>query len=106
MTIKECLAQLSAEDLAYVKEYYESIRSFEVEPSATYEFDSEFRGYDGERIDAEITLSENHQIEDMFCTCGAGGLCVHLATMMFDMEERNTLFFSSYLAQQDLDVRA
>lgn len=39
MTIKECLAQLSAEDLDYVKEYYESILPFEVEPSATYEFD-------------------------------------------------------------------
>ena len=106
MTIKECLAQLSAEDLAYVKEYYESIRPFEVEPSATYEFDGEFRDPDGGRIDAEITLSEDHQIEDMFCTCGAGGLCVHLAAIMLDMEERNTLFFSSYLAQQDLDVRA
>ena len=106
MTIKECLAQLSAEDLAYVKEYCENIRPFEVNPSATYEFDGEFRNPDGERIDAEITLSEDHQIEDMFCTCGAGGLCVHLAAMMLDMEERNTLFFSSYLAQQDLDVRA
>ena len=106
MTIKECLAQLSAEDLAYVKEYYESIRSFEVEPSATYEFDGEFRGSDGERINAEITLSEDHQIEDMFCTCNADGLCVHLAAMLFDMEERDILFFSSYLAQQALDIRA
>ena len=106
MTIKECLAQLSTEDLTYVKQYYESIQPFEVEPSATYEFDGEFRGIDGERIDAEITLSEDHQIEDMFCTCGAGGLCVHLAAMMFDMEERNTLFFSSCLAQQDLNARA
>lgn len=106
MTIKECLAQLSAEDLAYVKEYYESIRPFEVEPSATYEFDGEFRGSDGERINAEITLSEDHQIEDMFCTCGTGGLCVHLATMMVDMEERNTLFFSSFLAQEDIKPRA
>ena len=106
MTIKECLAQLFAEDLAYVKEYYESIRPFEVEPSATYEFDGEFRSPDGERIDAEITLSEDHQIEDMFCTCGAGGLCVHLAAMMVDMEERNTLFFSSVLAQEDIKPRA
>lgn len=106
MTIKECLAQISAEDLAYVKEYYEGIRPFEVEPSATYEFAGEFRASAGERIDAEITLSENHQIEDMFCTCGAGGLCVHLTAMMFDMEKRNILFFSSYLAQQDLNVRA
>lgn len=106
MTIKECLAQISAEDLAYAKKYYESIRPFEVEPSATNEFGGEFRAPDGERIDAEITLSEDHQIEDMFCTCGAGGLCVHLAAMMFDMEERSTLLFSSCLAQQDLNVRA
>ena len=105
MTIRECLAQLSAEDLAYVKEYYESIRPFEVEPSSTYEFDGEFRSLDRERINAEITLSEDHQIEDMFCTCGAGGLCVHLATMMVDMEARNTLFFSICLAQQDLNFR-
>ena len=106
MTIKECLAQLSAEDLAYVKEYYEGIRPFEVKPSATYEFDGEFRGIEGERIGAEITLSEDHQIEDMFCSCSADGLCVHLAAMMFDMEERNTLFFSSFLAQEDIKPRA
>ena len=106
MTIKECLIQLSTEDLTYVKQYYESIQPFEVEPSATYEFDGEFRGIDGERIDAEITLSEDHQIEDMFCTCGAGGLCVHLAAMMFDMEERDTLFFSSYLARQKPEPHA
>ena len=106
MTIKECLAQLSAEDMAYIKEYCESIQPFEVEPSATYEFNGEFRGLDGECIRAEITLTEDHQIEDMFCICGAGGLCVHLAAMMFDMEERNTLFFSSCLAQQDLNARA
>ena len=60
MTIKECLAQLSSEDLAYVKEYYESIRPFEVEPSATYEFDGEFRGLVGERIRTEIAMSEDH----------------------------------------------
>ena len=114
MTIKECLAQLSAEDLAYVKEYCESIQPFEVEPSATYEFDGEFKDSEGERIGTEITLSgdfqinlnEDHTIDDMFCTCGAGGLCAHLAAMMFDMEERNILFFSSYLAQQDLNIRA
>ena len=105
MTIKECLTQLSAEDLTYVKEYCESIRPFEVEPSTTYEFNGEFSDLDGKRIGAEITLSEDHQIEDMFCTCGAGGLCVHLAAMMFDMEERSTLFFSSCLAQQNLNVR-
>ena len=106
MTIKECLAQLSAEDLAYVKEYCESIQPFEVEPSATYEFDGEFKDSEGERIGTEITLSGDFQIEDMICTCGAGGLCAHLAAMMFDMEERNILFFSSYLAQQDLNIRA
>ena len=106
MTIKECLAQLSAKKLAYIKEYCESIQPFEVEPSATYEFDGEFRGLDGERICAEITLSEDHQIEDMFCSCGTGGLCIHLAAMMFDIEERNTLFFSSCLAQQGLNPHA
>ena len=106
MTIKECLAQLSTEDLAYVKEYCESIQPYEVEPSVTCEFNGEFRGLNGERISVEITLSEDHQIEDMFCTCGAGGLCVHLAAMMFDMEERNTLFFSSFLAQEDIKPRA
>ena len=106
MTINKCSVQLSAEDLAYIKQYYESIQPFEVEPGATYEFDGEFRGLDGERIDAEITLSEDFQIEDMFCTCGAGGLCVHLAAMMVDMEERNTLFFSSVLAQEDIKPRA
>ena len=67
MTIKECLAQLSAEDLAYVKEYCESIQPFEVEPSATYEFDGEFKDSEGERIGTEITLSGDFQIEDMFC---------------------------------------
>lgn len=35
MTIKECLAQLSAEDLAYVKEYCESIQGIAIEGSAT-----------------------------------------------------------------------
>ena len=60
MTINECLVQLSAEDLAYVKEYYESIRPFEVEPSSTYEFDGEFRGLVGERIRTEIAMSEDH----------------------------------------------
>ena len=105
MTIKDCLTQLSAEDLTYVKEYCESIRPFEVEPSTTCEFNGEFSDLDGERIGAEITLSEDHQIEDMFCACGAGGLCIHLAAMMFDMEERSTLFFSSCLAQQNLNVR-
>ena len=105
MTIKECLAQLSAEDLAYVKEYCESIQPFRVLPSSTLEFDGQFNG-GGETIFTEINLNEDHTIDDMFCTCGAGGLCAHLAAMMFDMEERNILFFSSYLAQQDLNIRA
>ena len=60
MTIKECLAQLSAENLVHVKKYYESLRPFKVEPSATYEFDGEFRGLVGERIRTEIALSEDH----------------------------------------------
>ena len=94
MTIKECLAQLSAEDLAYVTEYCESIQPFEVEPSATYEFDGEFKDSEGERIGTEITLSGDFQIEDMFCTCGAGSLCVHLAAMMYDMVERDTIRLS------------
>lgn len=30
----------------------------------------------------------------MLCTCGAGTLFVHLATMMYDMVERNTIRLS------------
>ena len=106
MTIHGILKSLSAKELALTKRYYESIQRFEVQPSDTYEFDAEFPAEDGERIIAEITLDENAEIEDLYCTCGAGNLCVHLAAMMFDMEERNILFFSSYLAQQDLNIRA
>lgn len=94
MTIHEILKSLSAEDLALTKRYYESIQPFAVQPSDTYEFDVEFSAEDGERIIAEITLDENAEIEDLYCTCGAGGLCVHLAAMMYDMEERKTVFFS------------
>ena len=94
MTIQEILKSLSVEDLALTKRYYESIQPFEVQPSDTYEFDAEFPAEDGERIIAEITLDENAEIEDLYCTCRAGGLCVHLAAMICDMEERKTVFFS------------
>ena len=30
---------------------------------------------------------------------GAGGLCVHLAAMMCDMEERKTVFFSGRMQE-------
>ena len=33
------------------------------------------------------------------CTCRAGGLCVHLAAMMCDMEERKTVFFSGRMQE-------
>lgn len=39
-------------------------------------------------------MEENAEIEDLYCTCRAGSLCVHLAAMMYDMEERKTVFFS------------
>jgi len=39
-------------------------------------------------------LDENAEIEDLYCTCGAGNLCVHLAAMMFDMVERDTIQLS------------
>lgn len=94
MTIHGILKSLSAKELALTKRYYESIQRFEVQPSDTYEFDAEFPAEDGERIIAEITLDENAEIEDLYCTCRAGGLCVHLAAMMCDMEERKTVFFS------------
>ena len=42
----------------------------------------------------EINLNEDHTIDDMFCTCGAGSLCVHLAAMMYDMVERDTIRLS------------
>ena len=94
MTIQEILKSLSVEDLALTKRYYEGIQPFEVQPSDTYEFDAEFPAEDGEHIIAEITLDENAEIEDLYCTCRAGGLCVHLAAMICDMEERKTVFFS------------
>ena len=94
MTIYEILKSLSAEDLALTKRYYESIQPFEIQPSDTYEFNAEFPAEDGERIIAEITLDENAEIEDLYCTCCADGLCIHLAAMMYDMEEHKTVFFS------------
>ena len=81
MTIHGILKSLSAKELALTKRYYESIQRFEVQPSDTYEFDAEFPAEDGERIIAEITLDENAEIEDLYCTCGAGNLCVHLAVV-------------------------
>ena len=94
MTIHKILKSLSAEDLALTKRYYESIQPFEVQPSDTYEFDAEFPAEDGERIIAEITLDENAEIKDLYCTCRAGGFCVHLVAMMYDMDEHKTVFFS------------
>lgn len=94
MTIHGILKSLSAKELALTKRYYESIQRFEVQPSDTYEFDAEFPAEDGERIIAEITLDENAEIEDLYCTCGAGNLCVHLAAMMFVMVERDTIRLS------------
>ena len=57
------------------------------------EFDGQFNG-DGETIFAEIDLNEDHTVDDVFCTCGAGGLCVHLTAMMYDMVERDTIRLS------------
>lgn len=94
MTIHGILKSLSAEDLALTKRYYESIQPFEIQPSDTYEFNAEFLAEDGERIIAEIILDENAEIEDLYCTCCADGLCIHLAAMMYDMEEHKTVFFS------------
>lgn len=94
MTIHEILKSLSVEDLALTKRYYESIQPFEVQPSDICEFDAEFPAEDGELIIAEITLDENAEIEDLYCTCRAGGLCVHLAAMMYDLEKRKTPLFS------------
>ena len=90
MTINKYLQQLSPEDLAYVKQYHHEIQPFRVLPSSTLEFDGQFNG-DGETIFAEIDLNEDHTVDDVFCTCGAGGLCVHLTAMMYDMVERDTI---------------
>ena len=75
MTINKYLQQLSPEDLAYVKQYHHEIQPFRVLPSSTLEFDGQFNG-------------------DVFYTCGAGGLCVHLTAMMYDMVERDTIRLS------------
>ena len=99
MTIQGILKNLSAEDLELTKQYYKSIQPFAVQPSDTCEFDAEFPAEDGERVIAEITLNENVEIKDLYCTCRAGGLCVHLAAMMCDMEERKTVFFSGRMQE-------
>ena len=99
MTIHGILKSLPAEDLALTKRYYKSIKPFAVQPGDTYEFDAEFPAEDGERIIAEIALDENVEIEDLYCTCRAGGLCVHLAAMMYDMEERKTVLFSGCMQE-------
>lgn len=82
MTINKYLQQISPEDLAYVKRYHHEIQPFRVLPSSTLEFDGQFNG-GGETIFTEINLNEDHTIDDMFCTCGAGSLCVHLAAMTY-----------------------
>lgn len=85
MTINKYLQQISPEDLAYVKRYHHEIQPFRVLPSSTLEFDGQFNG-GGETIFTEINLNEDHTIDDMFCTCGAGSLCVHLAAMVLYFE--------------------
>ena len=94
MTVQQYWQSLSEADKARVKRYYDSIQPFEVQPSPTLEFDGEFTDENGEPFWAEINLFENLEIDDMFCTCGAGGCCVHLAAMMYDMEEKRTIFLS------------
>lgn len=39
-------------------------------------------------------MNENAEIKDLYCTCRAGGFCVHLVAMMYDMDEHKTVFFS------------
>lgn len=87
MTIDKYLQQLSPEDLAYVKQYHHKIQPFRVLPSSTLEFDSQFNG-DGKIIFTEINLDEDHTIDDMFCICGAGSRCIHLAAMMYEIWSR------------------
>ena len=93
MTINECLDQFSSKELVYIKQYHHDIQPVQILPSSTLEFDGQFNR-DDETIFAEINLNEDHSIDDMFCTCGVGGLCVHLAAMMYDMVERNTIRLS------------
>lgn len=102
MTIEEYLEALSDDDMAYVKKYYDGIQPFEVLLSSTFEFDGVFSDRDGEPIRAEINLSDELEIEDMFCTCGAGGCCVHLAAMMYDMTERGTIFLSRFFSKMEI----
>lgn len=100
MTINQYLQRISAEDLAYVKQYHRTVQPFHVLPSSTLEFDGRFHD-DEETIFAEINLNEDHSIDDMFCTCGAGGFCVHLAAMMVDMVERDTIRLSEQEKSED-----
>ena len=93
MMINKYLQQISPEDLAYVKQYHHEIQPFRVLPSSTLEFDGQFNG-DGETIFAEINHNEDHTIDNMFCTCGAGDLCVHLVAMMYDIVERDMIRLS------------
>lgn len=86
MTIRDCLQGLSAEDKRAVRGYYESIQPFYVPPSKTKEYDAQFVDGAGEPVFAEITLCrDSDHIEDMYCTCGADGFCIHLAAMMWNM---------------------
>ena len=39
-------------------------------------------------------MDENAEMEDLYCTCRAGGLCIYLAAMMYDLEKRKTVFLS------------
>ena len=93
MMINKDLQQNSPEDRAYVQQYHHEIQPFRVLPSSTLEFDGQFNG-DGETIFAEINLNEDHTIDNMFCTCGAGDLCVHLVAMMYDIVERDVIRLS------------
>lgn len=101
MTVRQYWQSLSENDKTLVKRYYDSIQPFEVLPSPTLEFDGEFTDENGEPIWAEINLFANLEIDDVFCTCGAGGCCVHLAAMMYDMVERGTVILSKQLYDGD-----
>lgn len=103
MTVQQYWRSLSEDDKAIVKRYYDSIQPFEVLPSPTLEFDGEFTDENGEPIWAEINLYANLEIDDMFCTCGAGGYCVHLATMMYDMVDGGRLSLRNLLSAETRD---
>lgn len=91
MTIRDYLRRISSEDMDEVRQYLHRIQPFHVLPSNTKEFDGQFCD-DGELVFSEITLFiNNDHIEDMYCSCGANGLCAHLAAMMLDIEEQHTI---------------